>query len=334
MKNICTIAETAWHHDGDFQFLMNLVDELINRTNTTFIKFHVTLNLNEYMDSNHLSFDYLNSRLLKAEQWEMLFEKVKASDKKLMLLFNDTEAVNLGLMFNPDLIEVHSVCLNDFHLLSSIRKGNKNNIPIVFGVGGSTLYEIEQAISFIESENIVLMHGFQNYPTDYREINFNRIRKIMNLYPSYKHGYADHTAWNDPQNTLVTIMGAALGMDYIEKHVTTEIGTERTDWQAAISIDQFNELNSYLDVLNHCNGNGLLKFTDGEKNYSVFGPNKKAAVFSMDFEKGERLKMDNIRFLRISQRAVESQIEVLELLGKKAVDNYFKGELISKTKFE
>ncbi|MGM0613435.1 MAG: N-acetylneuraminate synthase family protein, partial [Bacteroidota bacterium] len=269
---IQTIAETAWHHDGDFYFMNNLVDELIQNSKADFIKLHITIDFDEYMLSDHPGYEFLRNNALTEKQWRRLIEKIIASDKELMLLFNDRKAVEFGMQFNPSLIEIHSVCLNDIHLIAKIKNLNTTNIPLVLGVGGSTLYEIENAIHQLETENIVLMHGFQNYPTNYQDVNFNRMRKIMNMYPQFKHGYADHTAWNESNNSLITIMGASLGMSFIEKHVTTTPGAERTDWQAAIGIEQFNNLAKDLEILDQCNGNGLLKLNEGERKYSVFGP--------------------------------------------------------------
>ncbi|MCG6191219.1 N-acetylneuraminate synthase family protein [Maribellus maritimus] len=332
--SIKTIAETAWHHDGDFNFMKLLVDDLIQNTNTNFIKLHITLSFNEYMLPDHPGYDFLVSKAFNKEQWQVLIEKIVDSEKKLMLLFNDIEAIDFGMSFNPELVEIHSVCLNDLHLLKKLKEYNHRNIPIILGVGGSTLYEIENAISFIETENIVLMHGFQNYPTKYSDINFKRIRKIMGLYPNLKHGYADHTAWNEPNNNLITVMGAALGMDFVEKHVTNKPGEERTDWQAAIGIKQFNDIVTNLKLLDSCNGDGLLKLNEGEIKYSIFGPNKKAAFLNRNIKNGETFQEADIDFKRTSQISDTSQTEVWNLVGKKAIMNYPKGELITKDKFE
>lgn len=331
---IKTIAETAWHHEGDFEFMNKLVDELISYSKADFIKLHITLDFNEYMLPDHPGYKFLKEKALTEKQWTTLIDKINASEKKPMLLFNDIKAIKLGMQFNPALVEIHSVCLNDIHLLTALKEYNDRNVPIVLGVGGSTLYEIENAINYLASENIVLMHGFQNYPTKYEDVNFNRIRKIMNLYPNFKHGYADHTAWNESYNNLITTMGAALGMDFIEKHVTLVPGEERTDWQAAIGIEQFNNLAKNLGILDQCNGNGLLKLNEGERKYSVFGPNKKAAFLTKDIKKGEQLRKEDIVFKRTGKFSNTSQTEVWELIDRKALDSFPKDTLITKDKFE
>jgi N,N'-diacetyllegionaminate synthase len=331
---IKTIAETAWHHDGDFEFMQNLIEEIIKNTEVNYIKLHITIDFDEYMSPDHPGYNFLKEKLFTKEQWYRIIKTIKDSDKELMLLLNDTKAVEFGMQFSPSLLEVHSVCLNDIHLLASIKENNKDNTSVLLGVGGSTLYEIENAISFLETDNIVLMHGFQNYPTKYEDVNFNRIRKLINLYPCFKHGYADHTVWNETNNNFITLLGAALGMEFIEKHVTTVPGIERTDWHAAIGIEQFNNLLNSLKILDKCNGNGLLKLNEGEKKYSIFGPNKKAAFLEKDLKKGHQLMKQDITFKRTQQLTDASQTEVWELIGKNAIESYDKGTLITKDKFK
>jgi len=215
------IAETAWHHDGDFIFFKKLVEEISIKTEADFIKLHITLDLEEYMHSDHPAYQWAKERIITKEQWIELFDIILNNNKKLMLLFNDKKAIDFGMSFSPEIVEIHSVCLNDINLLKHLKKKIDPKTKVVLGVGGSDLYEIENAINIINSKNVVLMHGFQNYPTKYEDINFSKIKKIMQLFPLYKHGYADHTAWNNENNVQITLFGAALGMDYIEKHVTT-----------------------------------------------------------------------------------------------------------------
>nr|MDA3894010.1 N-acetylneuraminate synthase family protein [Salinivirgaceae bacterium] len=249
------IAETAWHHEGDFDFMKTLVERIAKKTKADFIKLHITLDFEEYMHKDHPAYKLLKGMLFTAEQWETLIHIILTNDKKPMLLYNDTKAVRFGQKYKPEIIEIHSVCLNDTNLLQQVNKNIAKETKVVIGIGGTGITEVENAISLLDTKNVVLMHGFQNYPTKYNDINFGKIRKLMRLYPTFSHGYADHTAWNEQNNALITMMGAALGMDYIEKHVTTQPGTERIDWQAAITIDDLQTISNMLDVLKLANGN-------------------------------------------------------------------------------
>lgn len=325
------IAETAWHHDGDFVFFKKLVEEITKNTETDYIKFHITLSFDEYIHTDHPAYNWVKERIFTKEQWTEIFNIAFKNNKKLMLLFNDKLAIDFGMTFKPEIVEIHSVCLNDITLLKHLKEKINPETKIVLGVGGSDLYEIENAINYLDLKNIVLMHGFQNFPTKYEDINFFKIKKIMQLFPMYKHGYADHTAWNNENNVLITLFGAALGMSYVEKHVTIELGKERCDWNSAISIEMFNNLTEKLKVLSQAYGNGSLSLNEGEKLYSKFGVNKKAAILNKAVKKGEVFNEKCYRFKRTGQSSDLSQIDVIQSIGKVFVINLEKGHCIVKS---
>jgi N,N'-diacetyllegionaminate synthase len=327
------IAETAWHHDGDFNFFKDLVSTIIKETKADYIKFHITLDVDEYMHIDHPAYIWAKERVFSETQWKEILEMTIVSNKKLMLLFNDKKAIDFGMKYKPELVEIHSVCLNDVELLQQLSLAVSPETKIVLGVGGSDLYEIENAISVLDKRNIVLMHGFQNYPTKYTDINFGKILKIMQLNPEYEQGYADHTAWDNENNILITLLGANLGMHYIEKHVTTIYGQERVDWPAAISIEMFNELSEKLDIVKKAFGNSLLKLNEGEKSYSTFGVNKKAAVLKKDMKKEEVLTKNSFSFKRTEQSSDLSQLDALDNIGQKIIKDLSSGHCLKKSDF-
>ena len=328
MKKIKLIAETAWHHDGDFVFMERLVANILEKSKLDILKMHITLNFDEYMHSSHPGYNKFKTKCFNEKQWSDLIKQVKNNNKDLMLLYNDTKAIEFGAQFEPPLVEIHSVCLNDIFLLDVLKNNISPNTIVVFGVGGLTLDEIEFAINRIQHQKIILMFGFQNFPTQYENINFNKMLSIMKLFPEYTFGYADHTAWDEPNNILITLMGAALGVDVVEKHVTNFYGQERLDWNSAVSIQMFNEIADKLCVLSKCNGDGLIKLNEGEEKYSIYGPMKKAAVLSEDVKKGEILNLDKIQFQRTKETTDLSQLETIKCLGHQIVSDLNAGTVL------
>jgi sialic acid synthase SpsE len=327
------IAETAWHHEGDVNFMKSLVDSIIHKSKADVVKLHITLDLDSYISQDHPLYNMLKSWVLDKVVWEEIINLVRNDIKKLMLLFNDVKAVEFGVQFEPALVEIHSTCLNDIEILDAVRKNIKKQTKVVLGVGGSSLYEIEKAIDYLQHRSIVLMFGFQNFPTKYKDINFSKMRKIMKLFPEFQFGYADHTSWDEPNNTLITLFGAALGMNYVEKHVSTIPGKKRVDWSAAISIEKFNDLKDKINILKACNGDGLLRLNKGEMDYSVFGPMKKAALLTRDVTEGDILTKDLLYFKRTKQISDLSQINVLELIGSRFTQSVKKGKVLQKSFF-
>lgn len=327
------IAETAAHHEGDYRFIETLVDK-IAQSRASIAKLHVTLSIDEYMTEDHSVYKLLQTWMFDEQQWQHLISHLRSHKKELMLLTNDTKAVEFAKKAGADYLEIHSVALNDLRLLAAAREVIGPRTKLVLGVGGSTLEEIENAISFINSSDIVLMFGFQNYPTQYSDINFNKIRRIMALYPGFEFGYADHTAWDEPNNMLVTMMGAALGMTYVEKHVSHVPGEKRADAAAVVSFDYLEQLAKNIEVLEACNGDGSLLLNSGEQKYCVFGAMKKAAIVCSPVAAGDTLTLDSIEFKRTGQTSLLSQLDAIQLIGKRAKVDLVPGQLLQRSNFE
>ncbi len=322
------IAETAWHHEGDFVFMKNLINEIVKNTDADIIKMHITIDFEEYMDQSHQAYNQLKAMTFTKEQWRELIAIVTKGNKEIMLLLNDTDAIEFGLSFNPDYVEIHSVCLNDIFMLEKLKKNIQKETKIVLGVGGTSIEEIENTIKFLNHSNIILMFGFQNYPTLYKDVNLNKIRKIMKFFPKFEYGYADHSAWNSENNELITLLGAASGMKYIEKHVTTHYGEDRLDWSAAISIKMLNDLYNKIKILKELNGSGLIDMNESEKKYSIFGPMKKAAILNKNIKKGDLLLKDMIKFIRTKEISDMSQLDVIQSFGKKITRDLKEGTVL------
>jgi N,N'-diacetyllegionaminate synthase len=311
------IAETAWHHEGDFIFMKDLVTKICETSNADIVKFHISLDLEEYMSKDHEAYKTLKSWLLSDKNWEELIGIVRRNNKELMLLLNDTKAVDFSKKFNPEYVELHSVSLNVPRLQIAVLENFSDKTKIVIGVGGCSVEEVEEAIKFFDKRETVLMFGFQNYPTKYEDVNLYKIKKMQDLFRGTIFGYADHTAWDQENNELITLLVASNGMNFIEKHVTTEYGKERCDYSAAISIDQLNILYKKIKVLDKLYGDGSMELNAAEQKYSSYGPMKMAALANRNLNQGEELTINNLRFCRTSQNSDMSQIDILKAIGNK-----------------
>ena len=327
------IAETAWHHEGNFSFMKNLISQITTKTSADIVKMHITLDFDEYMDPSHEAYQKLKPMIFNKSQWKELIEIVKDGNKEIMLLLNDKKAIEFGLSFNPEYVEIHSVCLNDIFMLEKLKNNIKKSTKIVIGVGGTNVNEIKNAINFLEYPDIILMFGFQNYPTIYKDVNLKKIKKIMRLFENFEFGYADHTAWNNKHNELITLLGAASGMNYVEKHVTTNHGEERIDWSAAISLKMFNDLNEKIKILKELNGNGSLNMNARELSYYVYGPMKKAAVLTANMSKGNIFTLNKIKFIRTKEISDMSQLDIINSEGKKILNDLKNGTVLMSNYF-
>ncbi|WPD22749.1 MAG: N-acetylneuraminate synthase family protein [Candidatus Electrothrix scaldis] len=328
------IAETAWHHEGDYDFMQQLVEKICTDSSAHIIKLHITLDLNEYMDTHHEAYTTLLPWIFSEEQWKKLIGLIRFHGKELMLLLNDSSAIRFAAQFQPEVVELHSVCLNVPNLQKELIDHTDPKTKVAIGVGGCTLQEVDAAVQVFSSRETILMFGFQNYPTRYENVNLAKIRKIQALYNDKNFGYADHTGWNEPNNELITLLVAANGMNYVEKHVSTAYGVERCDSSAAISVDMLNMLASKIKVLDRLQGTGSLALNEGERSYSQYGPMKMAAVAARELEKDTVLTEGTIRFCRTRYKSRLSQLDIIESFGRRIRHNLPAGHVIQHEDFE
>lgn len=320
------IGETAFHHEGDKFFLKELIIHAQN-LGLNAIKFHFTVDIDNYMVANHEAINILRPWCLNETDWDEVLTDVKID---IIGLCNDVKSVEYAIKskFNIAAIEIHATGLNDIFLLDKASQFDKT---IILGTGGSTLDEIEFAINFLKNRgkhDILLMHGFQNYPTDFRDIKLDRMNKLANLF-NLPIGYADHTDPLNPYNEYITCLGIANGHNIIEKHFTHHFGEKRIDSQAAISIEQMEKVKEIADItFNTISQNNSLRLTPAELKYGNTGPMKKAIVAKNEIKKGDLISLKNIAFKRTNNSSSIKQLELDKILNNKANRNIEKDEII------
>lgn len=293
--------------------MKNLIADICQSSNADIVKMHITLDIDEYMLSDHKIYSYIRSMLFSKEQWTELIGDVRSHGKDVLVLVNDRQALEFVTEQNIHMLEIHASLLGDLNMLQEVNVKIGREVEVILGIGGATLEEVNQAIQLLETNNIVLMFGFQSFPTKYSDINFNKTRNIIQKYPGLKYGYADHTAWDEKNNILISLMGAAIGMDFLEKHVTNCFGIERLDWQSAISLEMCSDISNSIELLNKCAGAGGLELNAAEKSYSVYGPMKKTIVLRKSVNKGDVVSVDDFEYKRTS---VVSDIQVGHFLNR------------------
>lgn len=319
------IAETAWHHEGDLAFMCELTRR-IAASEADIAKFHLSLDLDEYIDKSHSLYQKYHEWQLGIEDWKEILGLVK--NKELMLLCNDTKAIEFANDFNPAIVEIHAVCMADLNMLDALKQNISKHCKIALGISGNHLDEIDFVLNHLERDNIILMYGFQNYPTQLKDVNLNKLRKIMDFYPQCEFGYADHCGHDEDFNEFVTLTGAALGVDYIEKHVTHQPGVKRIDYEAAISFEALGNLKHKLTQLQAMLGTGNLAFNSGEKNYARLGTLKKAPLAARDIQADETFNRDCLQMKRCKVNQSFSPHQVIYKLGGRFTRNIAAGELI------
>ena len=329
------IGETAYNHEGDINYLYKMIDD-IAELKLNAIKFHMLLNPESYMQKKHPLIDESKKWMFSKNQWNEIIDYSNKKGLDIIVLCDDVESIEYILEKNINItaIELHATGLNDYFLLNAAVYGFDKQI--ILGVGGSTIDEINFAVDFLSNKgknNILLMYGFQSYPTKYTDINLSKMLKIRDLF-KLPIGYADHTAFDDPNNEVISCMAAMMGINTLEKHYTPHYGIERIDYHAAVCKKQMLKIKELMELALKVYGNGNLKMSEAELEYGNTGPMKKAIVAKKDIKKGEKLSLDNLWFKRTVEESPIKQNRFLQLIGLRALHDIKEDEIVDFTKVE
>ncbi len=330
-KHPYIIAETAYNHEGDITYLYQMIDEL-GDLQVNAVKFHLLLNLDSYMERNHPLFSRLKTWLFSKQQWTDIITYTQGKRLDIVALCDDVESINfLQQQKNIRAIEIHATSINDYFMLQEAAAFPGR---IILGVGGSNPDEITYAIDMLKAQNkqdILLMYGFQSYPTKYEDINLSKMIELNELL-SLPVGYADHTGFNDPHNEVVSVAAAMMGFEVLEKHYTLTPGKKRVDYEAAVGKKQLKKIKELMEIALRAHGRTSVAMSTAEQQYGGIGPMKKAIVAKTPIKKGTKLSLDNLWFKRTEEKSKIPQRDFLKLIGRQAKVHIKKDEIIDYSK--
>lgn len=321
-KDFNIIAETAFSHEGNFQYLLKQVVEAKNGS-ADFVKFQVLLSPSEsYCSDEQIA--KAKKWIFTEEQWCEIFNYAKTLDLKIILLPLNSSTLDFCLKYDHlvDIYEVHSICFCEKLLLNKLKNTKKT---IILGVGGRTLEEIDFVINKFSDREIILMTGFQSFPTDYTFINLEKIKTLKNIY-NCKIGYADHTAYYDNFYNNLNSMAYLLGARFFEKHIILEKGAEQIDFESAISSSDFLYLRKELEKTVKILGNGDVSILNETE--KIYRSREKTLVFNKNLKAGHILSKNDI-FCKISSNKSDfEQMDLYKIIGKKLMETVIKNESV------
>jgi N,N'-diacetyllegionaminate synthase len=315
-------AETAFHHEGDKDYLLRLVDEA-KKSGVDGVKFQVLIKLDDFMSKRHSAYTDAMTWVLSRAEWKDVFDYTQKLGLDIIFMPLDVQAFTLLSDVSVKYIEIHSVSFKDVDLLLEFEN---HKIPLILGLGGRTRDEIEGMIKRFSDRQIILMVGFQSFPSQLVDINIGKIRELKLLYRNCVIGYADHCAFDDPMAVFSNEYAYLLGARVFEKHITTNEGCERIDFQSAVSSTKIKKIRDnllFLEELNIEAANKTFVMNDKEV---VYRTRQKAPVAIKDLQAGDKIRNEDFRLKMIDSEGKLS--DLLPLLGKTLKNGVLAGSAI------
>ena len=210
-----TVAETAFHHEGNFDKLSSLILES-KKANVEYIKFQVHIDYDYLVSVRHSKYEDLKRLQFTYSQWSEALILSKKIGLKVIVMPLCLKSIELAIKHEVSFLELHSIQWNDLFLKTKMKN---SKIPIIVSVGGRTLNEIEQMTEFFLKNLKILVVGIQNFPTKVNYSQLNMINHLKTKYPNLKIGYADHSN-STTQAMALCSLACNLGVSYLEKHIS------------------------------------------------------------------------------------------------------------------
>ena len=285
------IAEIGINHNGKFNNIVNLIN-LAKKAGADAVKFQLfnpqTLsnpeNKKRYkiLKKNETLFQFWNKVKIK-KKW---LRKISYQCKKKKIEFGfsvfDKESLNLLKKIDFNFIKIASSDINDFVLLEEIKKYNK---PIIVSTGMANIREIKRIYNFFDKK-IYLLHCVSLYPTELKDINLNRIKKLSKIF-NFKIGFSDHTI-----GTIAAIKAFDLGANIIEKHFTLEKNMIGPDHKSSADYNDLRQICYYIKKNKTFLNDGKINPSKNELKMKKFC--RKGLYAKINIKKGDIFSQKNI----------------------------------------
>jgi sialic acid synthase SpsE len=251
-------------------------------------------------------------------KFHSLFQSLEMDDRVWKDLFQ--QSIDLGIELQVDIfgltsleksvdlgiktVKIHPTDVSNVSLLTNLAESSIRKV--LLGVGGAHSSEIEEALAQLVNKQVVLLLGFQGYPTETQANQLARIPLFAKKYcqgSSVTIGFADHA---EPDSGLAQLIGAM------------SLGAGAT-LESALNPDEFADYSKQLRLVAQAYGasNDTEDFamTSDEAKYRSMI--RRHVVASVDIQEGQVISPFDVTLKRSSME--DPITDLLSVYGKQAI---------------
>jgi len=167
----------------------------------------------------------------------------------------DEDSVDFIQQFSPPCFKAASASLTDIPLLKKMRKTGK---PLIISTGMSTIEEIQNAISILGQDNLLIAHSTSTYPCPSNELNLRMIKTLESMFDC-PIGYSGHEV-----GLQTTYASVVIGASFIERHITLDRAMWGSDQAASVEPWGLMRLVRDIRVIEEAMGDGVKRVYESE----------------------------------------------------------------------
>ncbi|MGI0023071.1 MAG: N-acetylneuraminate synthase family protein, partial [Nitrososphaeraceae archaeon] len=282
-QKIFIIAEMANSHEGNI-LEAKKITESAAKAGADAVKFQ-KFTADELAEPEHENYNLYKKLEMNFNEWKELVIFAKSQNLKVFVDVFGVKSAKLISKLNIDGFKIHSADVSNPHVLKFLAKANK---PLLISTGGCLLNEIDDALNILLKipKEIILMHGFQGYPTRLEDLNLLRISELKQR-SGLPVGLMDHVSGDSKMALITSLLGISLGATVIEKHITLDRSKKGLDYYSALNPIEFKELVSLIRITEKSLGTNNFNLTANELLYRLV--HKKNAISKRFIKKGTKL---------------------------------------------
>jgi len=323
------IAEMACAHQGDVSQALKLV-HVAKNSKADAIQLQI-FKKEIYISPRHKDYDIVSKIELSQNEWQKIIDEIRKLDMILFGTGYDIESVKLLIRNDVDAFKIHSSDVSNIELIREIGKSKK---PVFLSCGASHISEIQKAITLLclyGTKNIILMHGFQAYPTKIEDSHLSYIKTLEKTF-NLNVGFYDHVDADSIQSTIIPIMSIGYGAQVIEKHFTLNRKEKGVDYESSLNPKEFIKFQRTLRESEKAIGFPIFyRFSDDELKYRKNV--KKSLVYVRDMKNGTIIKKDDIIAIRSYYLQIQPECKN-EIIGRTLTENVKKNNNVQWKDFE
>lgn len=315
------IAEAGVNHEGSMKIAKQLVDEA-KEGGADAIKFQ-TYKANTIASKDSPAYWDMTKEPTTSQYelftkhdtfWKDEMLELKAYCDLVGIEFMSTPFDVASATFLNEMMDVFKISSSDITNKPFIEYMCDFGKPIILSTGASHLYEIQEAVSWIEAKGnpLALLHCVLNYPTPNKNANLGMILGLKKAFPEMMIGYSDHTL---PHDMKVCEMATLLGASIIEKHFTHDKTLPGNDHYHAMDKEDLKLFRRNLDATFEILGQFNVVALDDEglarKNA------RRSLVASKNIPQGKKIEKEDLTFKRPAHGVSPKFID--EVVGKIAL---------------
>lgn len=328
-KHIEIIAEMGQGFEGSLNLGM-MLSKSVSNTVADAVKFQMVF-ADELAVENYLHYPLFKSLELKFSEWNNIVSFLKRKNKKIYFDVFGKKSLKYSEKLKVDGVKIHPTDILNFNFLNIVKRSNIKKI--LLGIGGIQLEAIDKVVKFFNGKKIVLMSGFQAYPTKIKENNLNNISVLKNKYHEKKfisYGFADHEASNLNNTLMLSTLAIGAGANYIEKHFTLTETLKMEDYESALSPKDFDTYARYLKkIFKSKNSFGLNEYKLSLKEKKYHETVIRQVIAKKNLKKNKLIKSSDLVLKRSNDKKALNNLS--QCIGKKTKFDIKAGQVIRKS---